>query len=576
MTVPPEARSDGARGLTPAPQARSIRIATVALFVAYAAALVWQARVVGVTYDEPAHLAAGYMYWRGEDRLKPADAPPLTRLIQGWVPLAMDAPLATDTDQWREGDQWGVGAQMLDALGAEGAPDLMFWSRLPMLVFPLALLTVFWAWTRELFGPVGALGATALLAFEPNLLAHGPLIKSDVAAGTGLLAMAYFSWRYWQRPGLGRFVLLAVATALAIQTKFTVQAAFPLVVAVILVRHALERQWVQAVARSAGLIAISYFAAAALHQFDMIPIHGFEFQRIASEESWSEQERAAWANLPAAPVPKRWVEGVSFIRERSRETGFTSYFLGEASTGGDPLYFPVTMVLKLPIPLQALLVAGLGLFVWRAVRRRCSAAEVFLWVPALLLFALAMQSKINIGYRHVMPFTPLMLLGALVALRPLWPGKPLRIAAAAGLLWLAVEAVSIYPHGIAYFNQWAGGPDEGWRLLADSNVDWGQDWPEVARYAEEHGIEMVEFAYFGLDRPWHYLPGHRVHTLPTPFCGECVESQEFEPPPGFYAISVNLLLGYHWQPEYRDYFRYFRERKPDAKAGYSIFLYDLR
>ena len=61
-----------------------IRIATAALFAAYLAALVWQARVVGVTYDEPAHLAAGYMYWRGEDRLKPSDAPPLTRLVQGW------------------------------------------------------------------------------------------------------------------------------------------------------------------------------------------------------------------------------------------------------------------------------------------------------------------------------------------------------------------------------------------------------------------------------------------------------------------------------------------------------------
>ena len=43
----------------------------------------------------------------------------------------------------------------------------------------------------------------------------------------------------------------------------------------------------------------------------------------------------------------------------------------------------------------------------------CTAAEVFLWFPAMLLFAMAMQSKINIGYRHVMPLTPLMLLGAL-------------------------------------------------------------------------------------------------------------------------------------------------------------------
>ena len=551
-----------------------VRLATATLFVAYAAALVWQARVVGVTYDEPAHLAAGYMYWRGEDRLKPSDAPPLTRFVQGWVPLAMRAPLQTDTQQWREGDQWGVGAQMLDALGPEGAPGLMFLSRLPMLVFPLALFGVFWAWARELFGPAGALAATAVLALEPNLLAHGPLIKSDVAAATGLLALAYVTWRYWQRPDRLRFCVLALVASLAIQTKFTVQAAFPLAAIALLARHGLDRRWLAAAVRVAGLVAIAYVVSAALHQFELIRIHGFEFERIASEERWSERERAAWDLWPAVPVPKRWVEGVAFIRERSRETGFQSYFLGKSFSGGDPLYFPVAVLLKLPIPLLAPMAAGLGLFLWRFARRRHTAAEVCLWLPALLLFAMAIHSKINIGYRHVMPLTPLMVLGALIAAGPLLERK--RLPATLLGLWLAFEAVSIYPHGIAYFNQLAGGPDAGWRYLADSNVDWGQDWPHVARYAEEHGVETVEFAYFGLDRPWHYLPGHRVRTLPTPFCGECVSAKVFDPPPGFYAISVNLLLGYHWPEEYRDYFRYFREREPDAKAGYSIFLYDLR
>ena len=145
------------------------------------------------------------------------------------------------------------------------------------------------------------------------------------------------------------------------------------------------------------------------------------------------------------------------------------------------------------------------------------------------------------------------------------------------MAWLAFDAVSIYPHGIAYFNQWAGGPDDGWRYLADSNIDWGQDWPSVARNTpRQHGIEMIDFAYVGTDRPWHYLPGHRVRAMPTPFCGDCVPGKVYEPEPGFYAISVNMLLGQHWAPEYQDYFRYFREREPDAKAGYSIFLYDLR
>ncbi|MCB9385906.1 MAG: glycosyltransferase family 39 protein [Bryobacterales bacterium] len=553
-----------------------VRVATAAVFLAYAAALVWQARVTGLTYDEPAHLAAGYMYWRGEDRLEPPDAPPLTRLVEGWVPLMLDAPLQQNTEQWSKGEQWAVGTQMLDAMGPEGARRLIFLARLPMLIFPLLLLGVAWAWVRELLGPAAALAATTMLACEPNLLAHGALIKSDVPASTGLLALAYCTWRYWRDPVQGRFWALAIVAALAIQTKFTVQAAFPLVALALLARHALHTQWKTAAVRVALLAATAYVLAAALHQFDLIRIHGPEFEHIATKETWSDAELASWAWWPPVPVPARWVEGIAFVRKHSRELGFRSYFLGEVSYGGDPLYFPVTLALKLPIPLQALVLAGLALFLWRLAKRTATAEEVFLWLSALVLFGLAMQSKINIGYRHVMPLTPLFFLGAVFSLRSLWSKRAWRIAAGAGLAWLAVEAAWIYPYGISYFNQWAGGPDNGWRYLADSNIDWGQDWPQVARYADQHGIEMVEFAYFGQDRPWHYLPGHRVHTLPTPFCGDCVDGEVFQPKPGFYAISVNLLLGYYWDEPYRDYFRYFRDREPDAKAGYSIFLYDLR
>lgn len=45
------------------------------------------------------------------------------------------------------------------------------------------------------------------------------------------------------------------------------------------------------------------------------------------------------------------------------------------------------------------------------------------------------------------------------------------------------------------------------------------------------------------------------------------------PSPGYYAVSATLLPGHFFAPEYRDYFRFFRDRRPFAKAGYSIFLY---
>jgi hypothetical protein len=50
----------------------------------------------------------------------------------------------------------------------------------------------------------------------------------------------------------------------------------------------------------------------------------------------------------------------------------------------------------------------------------------------------------------------------------------------------------------------------------------------------------------------------------------------YKPKPGTYAISVNMLLGFFWTPEYENYFQYFREREPVAKAGYSIFIYEVK
>ncbi|MER3457301.1 MAG: phospholipid carrier-dependent glycosyltransferase, partial [Chloroflexota bacterium] len=60
------------------------------------------------------------------------------------------------------------------------------------------------------------------------------------------------------------------------------------------------------------------------------------------------------------------------------------------------------------------------------------------------------------------------------------------------LFWLAVEALAIQPYPLAYFNQLVGGPAQGYRVLADSNLDWGQDLKRLAAVLKAQGIE----------RPW--------------------------------------------------------------------------
>src|SRR5438128_8903062 len=106
------------------------------LLLCCAAALVYQAKHLGLTIDEPSHFAAAYMYWLGEDVLQPADAPPLTRAICGWVPRLMRAPRPRDTSGWKERDAYMIGAEILDRPNIR-ARRLLFYTRVPFLFFPL-------------------------------------------------------------------------------------------------------------------------------------------------------------------------------------------------------------------------------------------------------------------------------------------------------------------------------------------------------------------------------------------------------------------------------------------------------
>src|ERR1035437_9589284 len=121
------------------------------LIVGCGAALTYQARRLGLTVDETSHFAAAYMYWLGEDVLQPPDAPPLTRAICGWAPRLLHAPRPQNATGWKERDAYRIGAEILDRPNIR-ARRLLFYTRLPFLLFPLLIVFLLWHWARRLFG----------------------------------------------------------------------------------------------------------------------------------------------------------------------------------------------------------------------------------------------------------------------------------------------------------------------------------------------------------------------------------------------------------------------------------------
>ena len=142
------------------------------------------------TFDEMPHLTGGYSYWKtGDYRLHPENG----NLPQRWgaLPLCWTQPAfpSTQSDPWRASDMWTIGYEFfyrmdhdVDAMLLQARAMMAFWG------FAAALLV--YAWSRSLFGPVGGFISLVCCVSCPTMLAHGPLVTSDVIVAFFFLAAA--------------------------------------------------------------------------------------------------------------------------------------------------------------------------------------------------------------------------------------------------------------------------------------------------------------------------------------------------------------------------------------------------
>ena len=142
------------------------------------------------------------------------------------------------------------------------------------------------------------------------------------------------------------------------------------------------------------------------------------------------------------------------------------------------------------------------------------------------------------------------------------------------MLFAAVSSLRIAPHQLAYFNEFVGGPEQGYRYLSNSNLDWGQDLKGVKTYMEKENLPIIYLSYFGTAPPsyygirYQYVPGAWPLEWPPP-----TEKVPTEIQRKVLAISVSNLQDA--SNPYNPVFRWLWVRRPIAKIGYSIFVYDL-
>jgi hypothetical protein len=213
-----------------------------------------------------------------------------------------------------------------------------------------------------------------------------------------------------------------------------------------------------------------------------------------------------------------------------------------------------------------LLLLAASLFVARGM----NAEWRFLVIPPVAYLGISMLSGLNLGVRHILPVFPfLIVIAAATAIALMRRG---RLAAwAAGIVLAAHAATSLhaFPNYIPYANEAVGGPARTYRVMGDSNADWGQGLLQVSDYLREHDVTDCWYAY-RMPGVFDYY-GIPCKLLPTG--GDLVDAIPPRVLEGTILIGANDAIGFGWGPGELNPYREFFDRRPDDMIGNSVLVF---
>ena len=507
-------------------------------------------------FDETAHVFAGVSYLEtGDFRLNP-EHPPLVKLIAA-APLALlhrgggdyssplwtGTPLSDDDPRRSHAYQWGLGWEFLNGPHESAArrdpAARLTPARCAILVLGALLALVAYAWARELYGPPAGLLALALAVTCPTLLAHARLVATDLPAALGFTATTWLVWRWLAGPSWRRAACAGAALGAAALVKFSCALLAPLVVVLAAIAVATGRLDLKRAAAGIALIAAIAYASlwagyGCRFAASRDPGYVLEWVDLAGE---SRPSTAIAFARDHRLLPEAYLYGLAYAKAESADR--IAFLDGEQSLAGWYRYFPEAFLWKTPLAFTALALWTIGAALLRTRGRSFDGWCVA--IPPLVFAAVAVQSRFNIGHRHVTPVYPFLCVAIAPAAAWLAERGARAVAVAALIGSCFVSFVLATPGYLSYFNVAAGGPRGGTKHLVDSNIDWGQDLPRLKRWMEAHGVAEVDLAYFGTADPHAYGIAFRKVALYMDFFPDV---PVVRPQPGHYlAASVTFLEG---------------------------------
>jgi hypothetical protein len=567
-----------------------IACVVTALFAVLSIELLLCIRHESQTWDEACHIFAGYSYWtRGDFGMNP-EHPPLVKLLATVPLLNLDLRVPAHPKTFSKEEDFLSATEFVYQNDAE---RILFRTRAAVATLTVLLAFVLFVATKRMFGIGAALFALFLLVFEPNILAHGMVVTTDVGLTLLLFATVYGFYRYVQSPSLACFGFTSMAAGFALATKHSGILVFPILIALAtceVIRGKLNQRKAHNILEplptparrffklGTAIMGIGLIAGAilwAFYGFHLEPRSGVDGQprlmQYAAQLQHPIQAKLIVQFAKWHLLPESYLYGLADVGVTAEFSH--SYLLGKIYPHGKWFYFPVAFAIKSTLPLLVLLVMA-PIVLWKETEYRREL--IFLLVPAVIYFLVAMTSGMNIGVRHILPVYPFLIAIAgwtastLIHRRRQWVFVIVCL-----FLFAAASSLHAFPVYVAYSNEMWGGPSQTYKYLSDSNVDWGQQLKATKKYLNSRHVDHCWFAYFAdvvVDSTYYGIPCKPLTTIASVWLQPSIEVPANIDGP--VLISAGVLSGYEFGPGALNPYDQFQRIQPTAVIEDGIFVFD--
>ncbi|HZP59390.1 MAG TPA: glycosyltransferase family 39 protein [Opitutaceae bacterium] len=533
------------------------------------------------TFDEPGLISAGYAYLTGD-----IHAPPVANLVlaEKWtaLPLFFVKACSPSGREYRAGQigRPNTYEEWISFFRRKEDPAALRTARAMITLLGIGLALVIFFWSRQLHGNIAGLFSLAFYCLSPVVIANSGLASTDIPTALFFTIAVWAYWRLLHHISAKTMLWCGLAIGGLVTTKLSGLLIMPMAVIMLGLRLLLRRPLKVSIpgrgtkeerepSRQALFLIFPVIATAIISYLVLWAVYNFHYSFGLQTPAGSQ----FWAHLGGQPegfasklidwsrkwrvLPEHFLIDVRlFMMTTQRRPAF---LLGQYSMTGWWYFFPVAWFFKTPVSFLVATAAAIVVVGKKGCSRLIRAADgstetatvnYYEFIPLVVMFAVylavMMAGNLNIGIRHLLPIYPALFI-LVGVLANGWRSRPFvgAILISGLIIWSIGEAWRGYPQMLAYFNPFAGGPKNGYRVLVDSSLDWGQDLPAVEKWIARYGGQVgpkapLYFSYFGSEELDSFNLGE---TIILPSFIDQKRLFQYRLRPGTYLVSATMLQG---------------------------------